>query len=1235
MTGDNYFLSLQTAQNASDASSIFNESKKAKASVPTVDEAPTSGKSIPILLGAVKLTGDVIWIRTYRNKKSECICDVAICFGRNPFGRPMKLMSLAQGGSYIYQRDNGDVVDPPKTVRFYDGTQTEVDPTIVKYEGADKTPAFKGHVYAVLIGVKLGDVTANLTDDGTDTNKPVDECDADLAGVDLVYDETARLYYGLRDRMTGNSTIIVSDGCHILSEKPISSPFALDEYLFGPGTVWVDTIFPIRCSGLVLVTCFTTPITPDGYFPPPWFNPPPGEGYAHWTGTCFSYLLDPWSGGAIVGPEYYGFDELNRAGLAMNGLQKTSVYESMDPASADIEWLTSYPLPGGQSAVLRLYDKTDCLATSGRFTGADEPVDWILDPGGNPVSLAGGNVAAHIFDLPAGQYDFLGDVGRVRTNYGGDDSFAPKQNRFNVRRFPDVDELMHCKTTRTEAKLAGIKKADNVCTVYVIYHSESGVSVHGSATITMPFGFTVGSLNFDKANEWILFEGTAPSGGLYTNRVYYVSILNLLTGYSVIASGYTKMLGHQTGIAWDGYVPVTNDDASKIGAMDPGTGDVLPIYDGPAPSGNPVVDLNAQTFTLPTIDGVIAYNAALVTAGEISVASIIADCCALKGYDSGDLAFQNVSSFSVLGLLISSTIRLSDLFNRLGALFGFTFVETDRQLKFLRKRTGSGFALDAVLTDADLVRSDSGDASAIRTINRAGANNALGGMDLEFMNPSLNYENDTIKIRRPDGSFNIGSSSRIETLSVPVTIKPDTAYSLLYESFYSSIHKQTRVAFTVMPHRARIEPGDCLSVTVDGVTTVGIAVRVVMREDFAQEIEIESCMEFGETSSPIPVYPDPNNGRPPKIYGRYIDFEIPYLSRADVSGAETFIQYGGLTTDSSETWGGADLYSSVDGTNFTKIAEYTNDPMAVAEASSPLVYEDGLNASRTQQTLDIYPRSGDFSAFLGRVAIDGGFEAQTYLQQKNGHMIAAYGRPGAWELISWQYAFTSILDGSITLSGIERGLYGTHLVYSPATNGASEYIGGRGNTHQFYDQLCLLDPAAVLKFKHGLGDAGRRIKYGAATNSVGLDRAIKDWRNIYGYSNKLAPIANLRAHHVQGTGNIAISFDTTSQVAGGWPQNGSVNPPLSPVRYKVLFYCNGSTELVDVGYVEHGRVTATSTLWGSAFGSGVSADSVSPSNRWIEVLAYDPNVPGVDPDPAYVGPDLVTMASATIQEGKA
>jgi hypothetical protein len=1108
---DNYFLSLQTAKNASDAVTIFNESTRAKAEIPEIDRAPTAGKSIPIVVGAVKMTGDVIWIRTFKNSKNECRADVALCFGRNMFGRAIGLVSLSQGGNYIYRRSGGATVDPPKAVRFYDGTQTTADPKIVSYEGASKTPAFEGYIYAVLENVKLGDISAEFSDQTIEQSVSTSlACDPALAGIDLQYDPSTGLYYGLEDPMSGASYIIVSDGCRIIKRTAVQTPFA-SEYeppIVQPEPFYVDSLYPLRCEGLVVLNGFSTYDGTAGVSP-------------DWYGGSWSPVFDPWTGRMIHKALYFGDSQ-----TPFNYLGSATIWRDTSPPATEIDWLDSYKLPGeyARVAYIRLFDPSDAVAAQPDFG-----IPLVTDD--YPATLNAGNICCHVVQVTTGQVWF--DYSLARTNIS---PYRPYLTAWNTRGSPLVDDVMFCKSNFSSVTLVGVKHNAGSFTVYVIEHSSGGMAVTVTETVTLPTDWTSDNLNYDPATETILVDASPPIGSLTSPRLYLIS-LGGSSSYQIMGNGYTKMVPRPNGKPANGKAPVQNNNASQIGSMDLDTGSITELYNGAAPTGTPVVDLNRQTFSLPTVEGVTTYAANQVAAEEIPLTSILTDCCAIKGYNSADLVFQNLSTFSVLGLLINSTIRLTDLFNRLGTVFGFTFVETDRKLKFLRKRSGGSIAIDVSLTEDDLVRPDNED-SPIREIQRASANNLLGGMDLEFMNPLKLYENDTLRVRRPVGSYDTGASSRLETLSIPVAMDPDLAYSLVYEAFYSLIRKETRVSFVVPSWHARIEPGDCVSVTVDGVTTIGIAVRVTMREDFAQEVELESYIENGETNTGSVTANTPEITVPQLIYGDYIHINLrSYLSRDDVGGLSKVMLYAALSADGAEQWSGADLYRSSESGYYTKILEYNLPPIAAARAVNVPADPPLLFATDDINYLHIMPYSGSSAEF----------SSQTYLQQMNGNKIAAYGRPGRWELISWRDVAEQS-DGSLILTNLQRGLYGTHREYATFEN------GGDNIPHLVGDIVCILDSVRLIKMQRLASEVGFSDRYAVATDSVGVDTARKVWGTVTGRQNQIPPIMNLRAIHVPGETTMKITWDQMSPVAGGWPDNGAENPVLEAVLYAIDIY---------------------------------------------------------------------------------
>lgn len=1155
------------SKNGRDSFSPFTKSSSASAQIAEPDQSPTDGKNIPIVMGAVRLTGDVIWMRSWRTSTNECRADVAVCFGSNAFQRPISLMSLSQSGNYIYRRTGGAVVDPPSAVRFYDGTQTTADPKIAEYEGADKTPAFKGYIYAVLENVKIGDFSAEFTDNGSLVTEPADsvtvECDPDLAGIELYYHSYTGLYYGIEFPNTAVANIIVSDGCQIISRNPFRfdtndwwiSQVGRNGYIgYWPEKFYTDSVvYPIRCTSYVAVN--------HTYL----FN-----WYADSTRLITTVdIVDPATGQILWGTHNFehsdilSYAEVNE--IIANGFFYGSQYE----------WKDTFQIPGYSAetfGLIKLYDRDKVVSALGEFS-----ISWPYAWAGTDTQIGSGslgaenNIAAALFDF---SYDYrffpAWPAGRnVKGNpayYGSDldrplwdtcysfdwiesDEYTAIMSylatlRWDVQQWglssgPRVEDLIWLRNTESYAELGAVRATNTGFEAFRLSYSAAGVQIVAYASIDLPVGFEYGEIGYDQRSNLFLISATS-SNALLNSRIYKLSVLSFVS-YVETDSNDLRLVKRSNNITGSaGTVAVQNDDGSVVKLIDVDTGDIFSLYDGAAPVADPVVDLSRGRFYVPTVEGYIRYNAAQVVNGGITLVELITSCCALKGYDSSDLVFENLDAEVVGGIQIASTVRLSDLFNRLGTLYGFTFVETDRKLKFLRKRVGGVIQVDSSVSETDLVPFGEQDDSGELVISRASSNNLLGGMDLEFVNSDKNYENDILKIRRPGATFDVGSSTRIETLSVPLTLSTATAYSKLYESFYDLLTRSARARFRVSSWDATIEPGDCISVTARGVTTTGVVTRATISDDFVQDIELESILQSGQTSINVVEPPGSTVGTTTttSIYGQYIHLDTPVLDALDWQGPQSLIHYGGLTAANTTSWSGADLYSNGGTVAYTKIAEYNQQPMPVAEAVSALSAPALLWALDDTSVLTVRVTSGDPAQFA----------SQSYLAQMNGNIYAAYGRPGAWEIISWQ-TVTENSDGTISLSNLQRGLFGTHYLYMISTTMYSEYL-----LHEPGDLICILTSQDLTKIVKQSSLLWSTERYAVVTDSVALNFAVKTFATVTARSTELRPVANLRAFHVSGESTIQIDWDACSAIPGNWTDTQTITPMSEPVNYVIFVY---------------------------------------------------------------------------------
>lgn len=1138
---------------SAEASAAYSGGTAATADRASGNGSPTIGKSIPIITGGARPSGEVIWAQTRRDKNGECRGDIAVCFGRNPFNRPLSLRAIAINGIDIYSRKDGTNIDPAGVIRFYDGTQTAADPLIVEAEGAASTPAWVGYVYAVIENVLLDGgerkYHAEFSDNSTIGNTPSAAiCDPALAGIDLVYEPTSGLYYGLEAPLSGQSYIIVSDGCRVLSRKKIRGIFNA-EYI-NPGSpnddFYAENIFPIPCTYMVIVTGSGAGS-----------ERPTAESPAYDLGVCYSPIFNPFTGKAVWNGQQRTDDDLGiNPVFPRNGLGPLAGPEG----GWGVEWKIAYHLPGsnGRIAYLRTYDKENAFAV---VDGSSYWIGAFYAPGivdQIPPALGGGNMACQIVNCRSGQFDsWYQDVARARTN---DDPYRPRINDWNVRDFPDVDDILWCKTGVSDVTLASVKHTVGGFTVYFISHSQSGVSVTALATVALPTGWTSQDMAYDATREVLIIGANDPGDSLATGRIYSITLSGSVS-FQFMTTGYRRVVPARGGSAVDGKVAVANDDFSKIGVFDTDTEETTDIYDADAPTSTPTVDLTRNMVSIPSVTGRTSYAISQVTVDDIPLADVITDICSLKGYDPADLVFEGFSGLLVRGMTISSTTKVSDLLNRLGQLYGFVFAETDGKLKFRNRRNDDGSVIpDWTLTDADLV-----EAPENITVQRQAATSVLGSLSLTWLDPDRDYESNNVMARRIVGVLSGESGARDEEISLPFAIDAEQARRMLFKSFYAQSEGETRVGFSVGPSHLQIEPGDLIEITADGSTRIVQARRVTHNADL-NTLSIEADSFMAQTTPAIGSAG--GNVTPPvsgAISGAYIHLDIPLITATDYSGTGSVRQYHGITTLDAESWGGADFYRSGDGVNFTKLLEYDVAPLVVATASDALGDSPQSYVMEEGASLTITVIAGAADAF----------QTVTYQEMMSDLTLCAYGRAGAWELISFQ-TVTDNLDGTFTLSDIERGLYGTQQLY---------FADGLGLVHEAGDYVCLLDASLVRSTVRPASEIGRDDVYSVVTADVDISAAMKPRHVLSGVSVRPPPVANVIAEHVAGSSDLVITWDATTPIPHTWEDTGANGVMPETYTYTI--------DIIRTGGLQTSVITTDTTATWTDYGSLLGATALA------------------------------------------
>lgn len=1144
------------------------------------DKKPAAaGKPIPIIIGAARPAGEIIWVHSFLNAKNECRADVAVCFGQNAFRRPLSLGKVILGSSTIYDRTGGAVVDPPNAVRFYDGTQTTKDPKMVQVQGDSKTPAYEGYIYAVLENVKLGEgFAAEFTDNGSITQ--AQNCDPfhDLDGIDLVPDKSTGLLYGIRNPLTRKSSLVISDGCIIINDVALDDLYK--EQAGSRSYILYENVFPLECTGIVAISCiqqeFASSIT-DGSSP-------------------FTMLVNPTTG--------------RRVGVAFGAGWVTAPGSTfaLSRQSTGLHIKLSYELPfnPGFVCILRSFDREDNWYNAGF-----NKYGVALYPTSLPLT-GSGNIAGQIVDYRTGELYYSKDPVLseafdfslvCRNGTPGGEGLQPTGGWW-LDTAPFVDDFVFARKTSSTAYLAAYRQYGDDTYIYFIRHDEDGMVAQSTAVVT---NAVCSGITYDKKTQMTIFTATEAAGSS-VNRTYHITEGGSISVVYAAPTGY-ELSSSNTNYAAPGTAILIGPGGNSALSYNTADGTTSTLYTRTDVNGTPIIDTSRNTIYLPTASGLVTQTVNVTNPDDILIQELLTDICTYKGYDVGDLSFSGMSTLFAKGMMIGSTSKVTDLINRLATVYGFTFSETDGKLKFIKHRTATGsYAINFDLTKDDLVERSGNDGVSVMDLQRSGSNNLLTALDFEYLDSERDYEATTQSLLRPVSLFDGNDTARKQSFSVPLSLDFASARALLYETFYALLQSETRFGFSVPSWHIRMEPGDIVRLTVDDFQQVGTVTRVTLRPDFAQDIECEAFMAVGITESGTSVVPVVTTSLG---FGSYIHLNIPLLQAVDDAGTGAVRQYNVLTTLAVESWTGADLYRSFDFFNYQKILQYDRNPATVAIAKNAILPPHLVFATDYSNELTLEVKSGN--------AAD--FRTVTRSESLNMVTLAAYGREGFWEIISWEIAtelasfipatgFLTltgkkptitisgaprifIRQGSLILTGLKPIVANSGVTSIALTAGAlvlyglpmpspvvalptqGNYTGNKAGTitlsnlqrglfgtqffsdqHSSGDLVVVLDPVTINSLTYGTQQIGISAAFKAATALKPITDALKTIVTIGDVDKRPYPVAQLKATHTASASTLEISWVPCTTLGNQWLNSGNIdNAPLAePENYSGIIY---------------------------------------------------------------------------------
>lgn len=499
--------------------------------------------------------------------------------------------------------------------------------------------------------------------------------------------------------------------------------------------------------------------------------------------------------------------------------------------------------------------------------------------------------------------------------------------------------------------------------------------------------------------------------------------------------------------------------------------------------------------------------------GVSNVGAITLDIVKRIGLDENKLDTSRLNSL-IEGFVIDSQVTARQAIDQLRQAFFFDAVESDGLIKFVPRGALSSLSIPV----EDLVPGDSSFGTDILTVTRAQELELPQKIDVNYINPSTDYQPGNQHAQRL-ATFSKG----IESVSLPIVMSDQTAKEIADITLFTRWLERKKFSFMLPIKYARIEPGDVITIVAEYVSHV---VRV-------EEVNFGApgLMEVYAVAEDLATYRFDNAAGtvvPATTSAQQISrtnlqmLDLPLLPFDAEDGLS--IRFAAVGEESG--WRGAVIYRSDDGGE--SYQKFTSTP-----SESTIGSAETLLGSALTNVFD-YNNSVTIS-----LKGNGELKNATELAVLNGANAALIGD----EIIQFKTAVL-LEQGKYALSGLLRGRLGTEHAIS---------------SHQIGERFILLD-GSMVKESMSSQLIGLQRSYKGVT--VGGNIATTESQNFTFNANSKKPYSPV---HITGSrefgSDIAIRWIRRSRIDGQWRDNVDVSLG-EDIEYYEVDILNSSDQVV-------------------------------------------------------------------------
>jgi hypothetical protein len=610
-------------------------------------------------------------------------------------------------------------------------------------------------------------------------------------------------------------------------------------------------------------------------------------------------------------------------------------------------------------------------------------------------------------------------------------------------------------------------------------------------------------------------------------------------------------------------------------------------YTNPGETGYPITGPGFGPQYFDGVNGSLVVlgnpsDSAIIHANQYGATAITLDVICTDLFTAAGLApdqydVSNLSGQAVRGYGFAQTSDIKNLLGELQQIFLFDLFEQDG--KIVGKMRGDTGVTETISYKALGNSSDGSDGLDFWKETRLSEADIPASVNLKYMNVEQDFEQSNAVSKRISNPIPTMFSKQQDTVEAAIAFDPTEAKiqanKMLYVAWGERIKHTTRLPLAY----AYLTPSDLLTVNLaDGRSYFD---RISMTEfgaDFSTVVETH-----GQDSG---AYTQTRTGDGGTGHGQTIQspapaqpfiFNMPYLRDVDATGDGAYsIYYDGVGNMVRDSFGGATLFTSLDGGSYDILNTFQND-LEYGSVTSGIVPDaaNGTYAMDWKTKITIYPAVTWFN-----------LEPVTDDELANGANVCVVGD----EVIQFRDAVQNT-NGSWTISNLLRGRRGTEWACS---------------THKANEYFVFLNTATMAVNQEPLDSKGKTYWYKAV--GTGMDVATAKVVKITYVPRDLMPYAPVQVSAAWDVADLKISFQRRTRF-GGNMQDGTGVVPLNEKTeaYEVDVY-DGSGNVIRTLSTDFG-VTPTANPFVN-YPAVMIAEDFSSAISQITVAIYQMGIVG-------------------------